>query len=363
VIDLLALTVPELEALVAEAGAPAFRGRQIHHWLHQRFARQVDDMTDLPRPLRSDLAARCRIGTMVEDAEQTSRDGTIKRLYRLPDGQLIESVLMPYKDGRRTACISSQAGCAMGCVFCATGQMGFARHLSTTEIYEQAWRFAGELHARGERLSNIVMMGMGEPFHNYEAAVAAMRRLMGDLGIGARHITVSTVGLVPAIRRFAAEGLQVTLAVSLHAATDTQRDALLPVNRRYKLDELMDACREYAEKAGRRVSFEWALIAGQNDSPEEAARLGALLQGLPCHVNLIPLNPTARYDGAPTALPDAEAFVSMLARFGVPATVRVRRGIDIDAGCGQLKSTVLKKRGAASTVPVSAGAQAPEAAS
>jgi 23S rRNA (adenine2503-C2)-methyltransferase len=246
---------------------------------------------------------------------------------------------MTYEDGRRTACISTQAGCAMGCRFCATGQMGFVRHLDATEIFEQAARFATLLRAEGDRLSNVVLMGMGEPFHNYDASLVAIRRLMSDLGIGARHVTVSTVGLVPQILRFAEEGLQVRLAVSLHAATDEERSALLPINKRWPIAAVIDACRAYAHKTGRRVTFEWALIAGKNDDEATAHRLGRLLRGLPSHVNLIPLNPTRGYDGQPTALPDAERFVRILDAHGVAATVRVRRGIDIDAGCGQLAAS------------------------
>ncbi len=340
------MTEPELVTLLAGWGQPAFRARQIRAWLFERGASTVEQMTDLPRALRERLAAETQVGGLTVDTEQQSRDGTVKRLYRLADGQLVESVLMPYDDDRRTACISSQVGCAMGCVFCATGQMGFSRHLSAAEIVEQAWRFSNELKARGERLSNIVLMGMGEPFHNYDAVLDAIRRLNVDLGIGARHITVSTVGLVPRIRQLADEGIQVTLAISLHAASDPERDGLLPINRRYPLEELMAACRDYVAKTHRRITFEWALIAGKNDDAETARRLGRLLRGLSCHVNLIPLNPTRGYDGAPTALPDADRFVEILAGFGVPATVRVRRGLDIDAGCGQLKSAVAR-RGAA----------------
>lgn len=338
--DLLALDESGTASLVKDLGQPAFRGRQVRRWLYDKGARTVDEMTDLPKGLRTQLAAGTTIGTLAQVVEQASKDGTQKRLYRLPDGPLIESVLMPYRDGRRTACISSQAGCAMGCVFCATGQMGFKRHLSEAEIFEQAWRFAAELKLVGERLSNVVMMGMGEPFHNYDAAIGAVRRMMCDLGIGARHITISTVGLVPAIDRFAEEGLQVGLAISLHAATDAQRSALLPVGRRWDVAALVDSCRRYVAMTKRRVTFEWALIADENDSAPEAHRLGRLLKGLLCHVNLIPLNPTARYDGAPTNDADAATFVEVLGQYGIPATVRVRRGIDIDAGCGQLRDRV-----------------------
>lgn len=338
--DLLALDETGTASLVQGLGQPAFRGRQVRRWLYDKGAQTIDEMTDLPKGLRTQLAAGSTIGTLAQVVEQSSQDGTQKRLYRLPDGPLIESVLMPYRDGRRTACISSQAGCAMGCVFCATGQMGFKRHLSEAEIFEQAWRFAAELKQVGERLSNVVMMGMGEPFHNYDAAIGAVRRMMSDLGIGARHITISTVGLVPAIDRFAEEGLQVGLAISLHAATDAQRSALLPVGKRWDVAALVDSCRRYVATTKRRVTFEWALIAGENDSAPEAHRLGRLLKGLLCHVNLIPLNPTARYDGAPTKDADAATFVEVLSQYGIPATVRVRRGIDIDAGCGQLRERV-----------------------
>lgn len=343
-VDLYGLDKAGLEALLASWGEPAFRARQVWDWLYVQRALAIDDMTNVPKTLRDRLAAETRLGVLELAAEQESADGTIKRLYRLHDGQLIESVLMEYDDDRRTACISTQAGCAMGCVFCATGQMGFARNLTSDEIFEQALYFARERAARGERLSNVVFMGMGEPFHNYEATIATVHRLMSDLEIGARHITVSTVGLAPMIRRFADEGLQVKLAVSLHAATDEERSALLPVNRRWPLRELIGACHEFVHKTGRRISFEWTLIEGENDTPEQAHALGKLLRGLKCHVNAIPLNPTAGYGGDPSASRRIDAFREVLESYGVTMTVRVRRGIDINAGCGQLKSAVLAKR-------------------
>jgi 23S rRNA (adenine2503-C2)-methyltransferase len=343
-LDLYSLDLAGLEALLAGWGEPAFRARQIHDWLYVQRAPDFDSMRNVPKALRERLKAETWLGVLELAAEQQSADGTVKRLYRLPDGQLIESVLMEYDDERRTACISTQAGCAMGCVFCATGQMGFARHLTADEIFEQAAYFARELAAKGERLSNVVLMGMGEPFHNYDASIAAVRRLMRDLDLGARHITVSTVGLVPMIRRFADEGLQVKLAVSLHAATDAERDALLPVNRRYPLRELIGACHEYVHKTGRRVSFEWTLIEGQNDTPEQAHALGKLLRGLNCHINAIPLNPTPGYGGDPSAVRRTDEFRKILEGYGISMTVRVRRGIDINAGCGQLKSAVLDRK-------------------
>ncbi|MEL6403715.1 MAG: 23S rRNA (adenine(2503)-C(2))-methyltransferase RlmN [Chloroflexota bacterium] len=340
-INLYDLSHEDLTDLLKSWGEPSYRADQLYNWLYEHRVASFDEMTNLPQGLRERLAQKTQLGTLALVTQQSSNDGTHKRLYRLPDGQLIESVLMPYNDHRRTACISSQAGCAMGCVFCATGQMGFARNLSSTEIFEQAMRFSRELEAQGERLSNVVLMGMGEPFHNYDAVMEAIHRIMDELGIGQRHITVSTVGLVPQIRRFADEGLQVTLAISLHKADDDERTSLMPVNKRWNLRELIGACHYYVEKTGRRVTFEWAAIAGENDTPEEAQKLGKLLKGLHCHVNIIPLNPTGGYAGKPADPQAINEFIEILDSYGISATVRVRRGIDIDAGCGQLKSNVI----------------------
>jgi 23S rRNA (adenine2503-C2)-methyltransferase len=328
-------------------GEPSYRARQVWEWLYQHKVTDFAAMDNLPKALRERLQADYEIGSMEAVAVMESNDGsTVKRLLKLPDGQLIESVLMEYEDNRRTACISTQAGCAMGCVFCATGQMGFARHLTSGEIVEQALYFARQLEAENERLSNVVLMGMGEPLHNYDATLEAIRRLNDEngLNIGQRHITLSTVGLVPAIRKFADEKLQVGLAISLHAATDEERSKLLPVNKRWPLADLMSAVHYYLEQAGRRVTFEWALIAWENDTPEQAHKLGGLLQGIKCHVNLIPLNPTMGYRGRPSDPARVDDFQAILQTYGVNSTVRVRRGIDIQAGCGQLKSDVIKKR-------------------
>jgi 23S rRNA (adenine2503-C2)-methyltransferase len=327
-------------------GQPAYRAKQIMEWLYKHKVISIDQMTNLPKALREKLEAETQIGVMEPAGEQLSSDGqTIKRLFRLPDGQLIESVLMEYDDGRRTACISTQAGCAMGCVFCATGQMGFARNLTNGEIVEQAVQFARELEVQNDRLSNIVLMGMGEPLHNYDHSLQAIRTLYdpNGLGIGQRHITLSTVGLAPAIRRYADEDIQAGLAVSLHAATDEERSKLLPINKRYPIRDVIDAVKYFIEKTGRRVTFEWALIRGENDTVEQARKLGMLLQGLLCHVNMIPLNPTGGYDGAPSDPERVAAFQRELESWGVTNTVRVRRGIDIQAGCGQLKANVIAR--------------------
>jgi 23S rRNA (adenine2503-C2)-methyltransferase len=274
-------------------------------------------------------------------ADIASSDGlTRKFLLRLDDGQTIETVVMSYRD-RFTACLSTQAGCAMGCVFCATGQMGFARHLRPGEIVAQVLHAQRELRARGNAgLRNLVLMGMGEPLHNYDAVMTALE-IISDrrgLNLGPSRITISTVGVVPGILRLAEEKQPYNLAVSLHGATEAERSALVPASRRWPLSDLIAACRTYAEKTGRRIFFEWTLIAGTNDSPAQAERLAALLTGLEAHVNLIPLNPTGGYAGTATASAAASAFQHVLRAAGFPSTIRQRRGIDVAAGCGQLRA-------------------------
>jgi 23S rRNA (adenine2503-C2)-methyltransferase len=268
--------------------------------------------------------------------ESASRDGTTKKwLFQLDGGVRIETVLMHYED-RSTVCVSTQAGCAMGCGFCATGQAGFDRHLTTGEIVEQVIRAARAAAPR--RVDNVVFMGMGEPFANYDAVWAAVERLHGPMGISARHLTLSTVGIIPGIRRLAGEGLPVNLAVSLHAANDALRDELVPINRRYPLADLMEACADYLEAKGRRLTFEWALIDGVNDRPSDAEELAALANLLGAHVNLIPLNPTPGYPTRGTPPQRVVAFRDALRSRGVNATVRQNRGTDIDAACGQLRA-------------------------
>jgi 23S rRNA (adenine2503-C2)-methyltransferase len=330
---------PTLQPLLQEWGEPAYRARQLWEWLYVHLANSFDQMTNLPKSLRERLAAETTIGVPeVVDSVQSADGETRKDLLRLEDGETIEAVLMRY-ERRRSACISTQVGCAAGCPFCATGQMGFCRNLSSGEIVAQALHFARLLRAAGERLTNVVLMGMGEPLLNYDASLVAIRRLIDPEGfnLGQRRITLSTVGIVPGIKRLAEENLQITLAVSLHAATDRLRDQLVPISRRHGLDALFAACHRYVERTGRRVSFEWALIKGVNDTPEQAQALSARLTGLPAHVNLIPLNPTHDYEGRPSSRSSLTAFTATLERHRTPYTLRVRRGVDIQAGCGQLR--------------------------
>ena len=332
------LSLDQLTLQLEEWGEPAYRARQIWHGAYQRLASDPDGMTDLSIALRAKIKARFSFKDLSEAATLRSEDGsTEKTLFALADGLRVEAVLMRYKN-RNTVCISSQVGCAMGCTFCATGQMGYGRNLSSGEIVEQVIRFAGRLAKQEKQITNVVVMGMGEPFHNYDAVLDALVRLNHPAGFnfGARRFTVSTVGLAPGIERFTREGWQFNLAVSLHAATNSLRDQLLPVNRRYPLETLIAACKEYVHKSGRRITFEWALIRGVNDSPEQADALIELIHGLNCHVNLIPLNPTPEFDGDATTKKVADHFLERLTRLGISATMRLRRGINIQAGCGQL---------------------------
>ncbi len=337
------LDFPALEALLAEHGQPPYRARQVWEWLYVHLADDIAAMTNLPRALRAALAARMAVGAPPVLASLRSADGeTRKDLLRLADGETIEVVLMHYEQ-RHTACISTQVGCAVGCAFCATGQMGLRRNLTSGEIVAQALHCARLLRAEGQRLTNVVLMGMGEPLLNAEASLSAVRRLTDPTGlhIGQRHITLSTVGIVPGIERLSGEGLEITLAVSLHAATDRLRDQLVPINRRYPLDALFEACTHYVRRTGQRVSFEWVLIEGVNDTPDQAEALAARLSGLSAHVNLIPLNPTPGYDGRPPTQERTARFVRVLERRRVAYTLRVRRGTEIQAGCGQLRQRAL----------------------
>jgi 23S rRNA (adenine2503-C2)-methyltransferase len=319
-----------LAALLARE--PSYRVDQVWRGLYEE-GRRPAEMTNLPRALRDRLDDALPPALRMA-AESVADDGqTVKWLWALADGARVETVLMRYPD-RATVCVSSQAGCAMGCSFCATGQAGFARHLSTGEIVEQV--ITARHSARPSRLSNVVFMGMGEPLANYDRVWGAIERLHADVGLSARHLTISTVGVVPGIRRLAREALPINLAVSLHAANDALRDTLVPLNRRYPLADLMESCRQYLTAKGRRLSFEWALIAGVNDHPSDAAELAALARNLGAHVNVIPLNPTPGYPQRGTPPAGVRHFRDQLLAFGVNVTVRRNRGTDIDAACGQL---------------------------
>jgi 23S rRNA (adenine2503-C2)-methyltransferase len=340
------LNMASLEQVLNSWGEPKYRSRQLWQGLYQNLWQDASQFSNIPKQLRDRLEATFQFSNLKPGQLLSSRDGeTQKTLFTLPDDQAVEAVLMRYAK-RRTLCISTQAGCAMGCVFCATGQMGFRRNLSAGEIIEQVLYYARQLKAQDEAVTNIVVMGMGEPFHNYEATMEAIERLNDPDGynFGARRFTISTVGLVPAIRRFTKEKSQINLAISLHAADDELRSKLLPINRKYSIADLMNACLDYTRTTHRRISFEWALIQGVNDSLDQARKLAELLRDFKseeaslCHVNVIPLNPTRQYPGQATPHQQALAFQAELERNHISCTIRIRHGIDIQAGCGQLAS-------------------------
>ncbi|HEX6553567.1 MAG TPA: 23S rRNA (adenine(2503)-C(2))-methyltransferase RlmN [Ktedonobacteraceae bacterium] len=363
--DLLAFTLPQLQQWLVERGEAPFRAKQIYSWLYQNLATDFSAMTNLPQALRQRLAEEATIGPMIVRSELHSKDDrTRKILLELVDGKLIESVLMLYpplgeNSPRATVCVSTQAGCAFGCTFCATGQMGFDRHLSAGEIVAQVLFFARELRADPwtaaglpgsapiDHITNIVLMGMGEPLHNYDNVLQALRILNSADGfnLGARHMTVSTVGLVPAIRKLSQEPLQVNLAISLHAPTNELRGQTMPVNRKYPLQELLGACQDYIAATKRQVTFEYVLLSGVNDTAEYAHQLGELLAPLKqyAHVNCIPVNATSASYKAPG--PEAiRAFRDILFEHGLSNSVRAERGDDIAAACGQLRTRFEKKR-------------------
>jgi 23S rRNA (adenine2503-C2)-methyltransferase len=349
------LSIEELGDLVKSWNEPDYRVSQLWSGLYQQLWSSPDEFSSLPKPLRQKLAdhfAQAEPGQVGQPLfirlqpvqKLESMDGeTIKTLFSFGDGRQVEAVLMRYAK-RRTLCISTQAGCAMGCVFCATGQMGFQRQLSSGEIVEQVLYYARQLALKNEQVTNVVVMGMGEPFHNYDATMSAIRRLNDQQGfnLGTRRFTISTVGLVPGIRRFTSEHSQINLAISLHSADDNLRSQLLPINKRYPLEELFSACLEYIQQTHRRISFECALIQGVNDTEEQAHVLAQRLKifrirgAVLCHVNMILLNPTQKYGGHASTHQNALAFQSILEKSGIPCTIRLRRGIDIQAGCGQL---------------------------
>ena len=328
-------TRPQLADLLH--GQPGYRVDQVWQGLYDQ-GTEPEEWTTLPKSLRATVGGLLPPALRLATESVSDAGDTVKWLWTLADGRQVETVLMRYPD-RATVCVSSQAGCAMACSFCATGQAGFDRHLTTGEIVEQVVRARARAAADGQRLSNVVFMGMGEPFANYDRTWAAVERIHDDLGLGARHLTLSTVGVVPGIRRLAAAPLPVNLAVSLHVANDRERNELVPINRRYPLAELARACQEYVDATHRRLSFEWALIHDVNDTDRHARELADYARPLRAHVNLIPLNPTPGYAVRGTPPDRVRHFAERLRDLGVNATIRRTRGTDIDAACGQLRAT------------------------
>jgi 23S rRNA (adenine2503-C2)-methyltransferase len=367
------LNIEEVTELVTSLGEPAYRARQLLAWVYQKLAVSLDEMTDLPQSFRSKLAEQVTLHTLTPVHEVKAKDGTVKVLFRLHDGKTVETALMKFvaqasapvgkkteqssapvgktKSYRYTVCVSTQVGCPIGCPFCATGQQGFERNLTPGEIIDQVLYFARYLRdpsngREGERIDNIVFMGMGEPLSNYDALWQAIEMLNSPDGFGlsARSMTISTAGLIPGIKRLSGEKLQVGLAISLHAAENQLRDKLVPVNKKYPLEELIPACRRYFDRTGRRVSFEYALFSGVNDSLSQAQSLADLIQGMNCHVNLISANSTANQTLQPTPRSQVLAFQQALKDRGINCTLRQSRGQDIDAGCGQLRSRFLTQK-------------------
>jgi len=334
--DIKSMTLEELQAELAARGEKAFRAKQVYEWMHRKLARSFDEMTNLSKPLRESLTEEYEYTALKAVRVQESKlDGTKKYLFELADGNLVESVWMKYKHGN-SVCISSQVGCRMGCRFCASTLDGLERNLLPSEMLDQVYAIT---LLTGERVSNVVVMGTGEPMDNYDNLLRFIRLLTDEngLNISQRNLTVSTCGILPGMRRLAQERLQITLALSLHAVTDEKRRELMPIGKRYSIGELMHACRYYFEKTGRRITFEYSLVAGVNDSVRDAEALAALAGPLHCHVNLIPVNPIKERDYTQTEASGVRAFQNILGKRGVNATVRREMGRDIDGACGQLR--------------------------
>ncbi|HBV99541.1 MAG: ribosomal RNA large subunit methyltransferase N [Peptococcaceae bacterium BICA1-7] len=336
VINLKDFSLEELESYLGELGEPPYRARQVAGWIFQKGAGSFSEMTNLPSVLRERMEHLASPGSLsILKKQVSSRGDTVKYLFGLHDGQAVESVLMSHSYGR-SVCISTQVGCRMGCSLCASTLGGVVRNLSPGEMYDQVLAVQKD---SGTRVSHIVLMGTGEPLDNYDSTVKFLRNVNAAYGlnIGFRHITLSTCGVVPRMNQLAGEGFPLTLAVSLHAAENGLRDKLVPMNRKYPLDILMQACSYYNGKTGRRISFEYALLSGVNDSPEQAARLAGLVRKIPCHVNLIPYNPVGERQYKRSSPEKVKRFRSVLEQHGIETTVRRELGTDIDAACGQLR--------------------------
>ena len=342
-IEIKSLSLAQLKNIVTEMGEKAFRAKQIYEWLHQKQAESFDEMSNLSAALREKLKERCVLTTLKMLEVQTSKiDGTQKYLFALPDGNVVESVLMKYKHGN-SVCISSQVGCKMGCRFCASTIGGWTRNLLPSEMLEQIYRIQ---KLSGERVSNVVVMGTGEPLDNYDNLLQFIRLLTDENGlhISQRNVTVSTCGIVPKMYELAEENLQITLAISLHASNQAKRAELMPIANKYSINEVLEACRNYFEKTGRRLTFEYSLVGGKNDTKEDAEELAHLIKGLNCHVNLIPVNPIKERDYVRSDKKVIENFKNKLEKYQINVTIRREMGRDIDGACGQLRKSYIDKK-------------------
>lgn len=341
--DIKSMTLEELQNCLVELGEKAFRAKQIYQWIHEKLAAGYEDMSNLSKDLREKLQNKENFVKLnIVQVQESAIDGTRKYLFELPDGNVVESVWMKYHHGN-SVCISSQVGCRMGCRFCASTLDGLERNLLPSEMLEQIYSI---IRHTGERVSNIVVMGTGEPMDNYENLVRFVRMISDEKGqnISQRNITVSTCGIVPNMKRLAEEKLQITLALSLHATTDEKRRQLMPIANKYSLNEVMDACKYYFEKTGRRITFEYSLVAGVNDTKEDANELVDLIKGMNCHVNLIPVNPIKERDYKQSNKEQIQKFRARIEKSGISATVRREMGRDIDGACGQLRRKHINKQ-------------------
>ena len=340
--DIKSLNLKELTVFMEQLGEKAFRAKQIYQWLHGKQAASFEEMTNIPKALIEKLKENSHLVSIKQEAVQISKiDGTRKYLFLLDDGNVIESVFMRYKHGN-SVCISSQVGCRMGCRFCASTLAGLERHLTAAEMLGQIYAIQKE---SGERVSNVVIMGTGEPLDNYDAAVRFIRLNSDEKGlhISQRNITLSTCGLVPEIYRLADEHLQITLAISLHASNNEKRKSMMPIANKYSIDEILDACRNYFAKTGRRITFEYSLVGGKNDSEADAKELSARISDINCHVNLIPVNPIKERDYVKSTKKVVENFKNKLEKYGINVTIRREMGADIDGACGQLRKSFIDK--------------------
>lgn len=343
--DIKSMDMQELQTFVEVLGEKKFRAKQLYMWMHQKLVRDFEEMTNLSKSFREKLQRDCSLGGVTIRREQISKkDGTRKFLMELSDGNMVETVLMRYHHGN-SVCVSSQVGCRMGCRFCASTLNGLSRSLLPSEMLDQIYRIQADT---GERVSHVVIMGTGEPFDNYDNVRRFVTLLTDEngLNIGARNLTISTCGIVPRIRQFADEQLQVNLAISLHAPNDELRRTLMPVANKYSIEELIDACRYYVDKTSRRITYEYSLVKGVNDGREQAMELISLIKGINCHVNLIPVNPIKERDFKQTEGPQISNFKNLLEKNGIACTIRREMGRDIDGACGQLRKSYLDENNA-----------------